>query len=129
MKNIKNKKQIALINFYKLNDQGQIVYAYGDEAGMVVSLNEGTMYEFTKSELANFTDRIFAKNVWSDARQYNLYYADRTTRLLVEMVRSLLQVLLMYLKKELKHLRVMMLRNGVRASTLHFNKKSKLLEN
>ena len=123
MKNIKNKKQIALINFYKLNDQGQIVYAYGDEAGMVVSLNEGTMYEFTKSELANFTDRIFAKNVWSDARQYNLYYADRTTRLLVEMVRSLLQVLLMYLKKELKHLRVMMLRNGVRASTLRFKKK------
>ena len=83
MKNIKNKKQIALINFYKLNDQGQIVYAYGDEAGIVVGLNEGTMYEFTKSELANFTDRIFAKNVWSDARQYNLYYADRTTIALV----------------------------------------------
>ena len=83
MKNIKNKKQIALINFYKLNDQGQIVYAYGDEAGMVVSLNEGTMYEFTKSELANFTDRIFAKTVWADVRQYNLYYADRTTIALV----------------------------------------------
>ena len=83
MKNIKNKKQIALINFYKLNDQGQIVYAYGDEAGMVVSLNEGTMYEFTKSELANFTDHIFAKTVWADVRQYNLYYADRTTIALV----------------------------------------------
>ena len=74
---MKNKKM--LMNFYKLNKQGQIVYAYGDEAGAVVSLNEGTMYEITKSELANFTDRIFAKNVWADARQYNLYYADRTT--------------------------------------------------
>ena len=83
MKNIKNKKQIALINFYKLNDQGQIVYAYGNEAGMVVSLNEGTMYEITKSELANFTDYIFAKTVWADVRQYNLYYADRTTIALV----------------------------------------------
>ena len=79
MKNIKNKKQVALINFYKLNDQGQIIYAYGDKASIVASLNEGTMYEFNKSELANFTDRIFAKNVWTDARQYNLYYADRTT--------------------------------------------------
>ena len=79
MRKNSNKKQIAFINFYKLNDQGQIVYAYGDEAGTAVSLNEGTMYEFTKSELANFTDRIFAKNVWADARQYNLYYADRTT--------------------------------------------------
>ena len=73
MKNIKNKKQVALINFYKLNDQGQIVYAYGDESGMLVSLNEGTMYEITKSKLANFTDRIFAGKVLSDARQYNLY--------------------------------------------------------
>ena len=83
MKNIKNKKQVALINFYKLNDQGQIVYAYGDESGMLVSLNEGTMYEITKSKLANFTDRIFAGKVLSDARQYNLYYADRTTIALV----------------------------------------------
>ena len=83
MKNIKNKKQVALINFYKLNDQGQIVYAYGDESGMLVSLNEGTMYEITKSKLANFTDRIFADKVLSDARQYNLYYADRTTIALV----------------------------------------------
>ena len=79
MRKNSNKKQVALINFYKLNKQGQIVYAYGDDTGMVVSLNEGTMYEITKSELANFTDRIFAKNVWADARQYNLYYADRTT--------------------------------------------------
>ena len=77
-KNI-NKKHIAFINFYKLNNQGRIVYAYGDDTGMVVSLNEGTMYEITKSELATFTDRIFVKNVWADARQYNLYYADRTT--------------------------------------------------
>ena len=83
MKNIKNKKQVALINFYKLNDQGQVVYAYGDEEGVLVSLNEGTMYEFTKSELANFTDRIFAEKVLSDERQYNLYYADRTTMAVV----------------------------------------------
>ena len=83
MRKNSNKKQIAFINFYKLNDQGQIIYTYGDEAGTVVSLNEGTMYEITKSELANFTDRIFAKNVWADARQYNLYYADRTTIALV----------------------------------------------
>ena len=69
----------ALINFYKLNKKGQIVYAYGKEAGVVLILEEGTMYEFTKSELANFTDHIFAKNVWADERQYNLYYADRTT--------------------------------------------------
>ena len=79
MRKNSNKKQIAFINFYKLNDQGQIIYAYGDKASIVANLNEGTMYEFTKSELANFTDRIFAKNVWADARQYNLYYADRTT--------------------------------------------------
>ncbi len=79
MRKNSNKKQIAFINFYKLNDQGQIIYAYGDKASIVASLNEGTMYEFTKSELANFTDRIFAKNVWADERQYNLYYADRTT--------------------------------------------------
>ena len=79
MRKNSNKKQIAFINFYKLNDKGQIIYAYGDKASIVASLNEGTMYEFTKSELANFTDRIFAKNVWADARQYNLDYADRTT--------------------------------------------------
>ena len=83
MRKSSNKKQIAFINFYTLNDQGQIIYAYGDKASIVASLNEGTMYEFTKSELANFTDRIFAKNVWADARQYNLYYADRTTIALV----------------------------------------------
>ena len=83
MRKNSNKKQIAFINFYKLNDQGQIIYAYGDKASIVASLNEGTMYEFTKSEPANFTDRIFAKNVWADARQYNLYYADRTTIALV----------------------------------------------
>ena len=83
MKNIKNKKQVALINFYKLNKQGQIVYAYGDEAGMVVSLNEGTMYEITKSKLANFTDCIFVDKVLSSERQYNIYYADRTTIALV----------------------------------------------
>lgn len=79
MRKNSNRKQLVFINFYKLNKQGQIVYAYGDEAGTAVSLNEGTMYEFTKSELATFTDRIFAKKVWADARQYNLYYADRTT--------------------------------------------------
>jgi hypothetical protein len=81
-KNTKEKKNV-FINFYKLNDQGQIVYAYGDKAGIVASLNEGTMYEITKSELANFTDCIFAKNAWADARQYNVYYADRTTIALV----------------------------------------------
>ena len=83
MRKNSNKKQIAFINFYKLNDQGQIIYAYGDKAGIVASLNEGTMYEITKSELANFTDCIFAKNAWADARQYNVYYADRTTIALV----------------------------------------------
>ena len=79
MRKNSNKKQIAFINFYKLNDQGQIIYAYGDKASIVVSLNEGTMYEITKSELANFTGRIFADKVLSNERQYNLYYADRTT--------------------------------------------------
>ena len=75
---MKNEKK-ALINFYKLNKKGQIVYAYGDDTGMVVSLNEGAMYEITKSKLTDFTDRAFAKNVWADASQYNIYYADRTT--------------------------------------------------
>ena len=79
MRKNSNKRKIVFINFYKLNDQGQIVYAYGDEAGTVVNLNEGSMYEIDKSKLANFTDRIFAKTVWADARQYNIYYADRTT--------------------------------------------------
>ena len=81
-KNI-NKKQIAFINFYKLNNQGRIVYAYGDDTGTVASLNEGTMYEITKSELANFTDCIFVDKVLSSERQYNIYYADRTTIALV----------------------------------------------
>ena len=75
---MKNNKK-ALINFYKLNKKGQIVYVYGDEAGMVVGLNEGTMYEITKSKLTDFTDRAFAEMVWSSERQYNIYYADRTT--------------------------------------------------
>ena len=83
MRKNSNKKQIAFINFYKLNNQGRIVYAYGDDTGMVVSLNEGTMYEFIKSGLATFTDRIFADKVLSGERQYNLYYADRTTIALV----------------------------------------------
>ena len=73
----------VLINFYELNERNQIVYAYGDETGAVVSLNEGTMYEITKSELANFTDRFFADKVLSNERQYNLYYADRTTMAVV----------------------------------------------
>ena len=79
MRKNSNRKQLVFINFYKLHKQGQIVYAYGDEAGTAVSLNEGTMYEFTKSELVTFTDRIFADKVLSGERQYNLYYADRTT--------------------------------------------------
>ena len=83
MRKNSNKKQIAFINFYKLNNQGRIVYAYGDDTGTVASLNEGTMYEITKSELANFTDCIFADKVLSGERQYNLYYADRTTIALV----------------------------------------------
>lgn len=77
-KNTKEKKNM-FINFYKLNDKGQVVYAYGDKTGVVASLNEGTMYEITKSELVNFTNRAFAEEVLSDVRQYNLYYADRTT--------------------------------------------------
>ena len=81
-KNTKEKKNM-FINFYKLNDQGQTVYAYGDKAGIVADLNKATMYEITKSELANFTDHIFAKSVWTDVRQYNLYYADRATIALV----------------------------------------------
>ena len=78
---MKNKKM--LMNFYKLNKQGQIVYAYGDEAGAVVSLNEGTMYEITGSELVNFTDRSFAEKSCFGERQYNVYYADRTTIALI----------------------------------------------
>ena len=81
-KNAKEKKNM-LINFYKLNNQGQVVYAYGDDAGTIVSLNEGTMYEITNSALVNFTDRIFADKVLSDERQYNIYYADRTTIALI----------------------------------------------
>ena len=77
------KEKKVLINFYKLNKQGQIIYAYGDDAGMAGSLNEGTMYEFTKSELANFTDRAFAKEVWSNERKYSLYYVNRNTIALV----------------------------------------------
>lgn len=73
----KDKK--LLINLYKLNKKEQIVYAYGDDAGAIVNMNEGTMYEITKNNLVKFTDRTFAEKVWSDERQYNLYYAGRTT--------------------------------------------------
>ena len=65
--------------FYKLNKKGQIVYVYGDEAEAVVRMDEGIMYEITKSKLADFTDRAFAKEVWSDERKYSLYYVNRTT--------------------------------------------------
>ena len=79
MRKNSNKKQVVFINFYKLNDQGQIIYAYGDKAGVLANLNESTMYEITNSALVNFTDRIFADKVLSDERLYSLYYADRTT--------------------------------------------------
>ena len=69
----------VLINFYKLNEEEQIVYAYGEDAGSVVSMNEGTMYEITKRNLVKLTDHIFADKVLSDERSYSLYYADRTT--------------------------------------------------
>ena len=81
-KNTKEKKNM-FINFYKLNSKGQIVYFYGDAAGAIVSLNEGTMYEITDSELVNFTDRHFAEKACFGERQYNVYYADRTTIALI----------------------------------------------
>ena len=81
-KNTKEKKNI-FINFYQLNSKGQIVYAYGDAAGAIVSLNEGTMYEITDSELVNFTDRHFAEKACFGERQYSIYYADRTTIALI----------------------------------------------
>ena len=71
------------INFYQLNSKGQIVYFYGGAAGAIVSLNEGTMYEITDSELVNFTDRHFAEKACFGERQYSIYYADRTTIALI----------------------------------------------
>ena len=55
MRKNSNKKQIAFINFYKLNDQGQIIYAYGDKASIVANLNEGTMYEVNNAVSSKYT--------------------------------------------------------------------------
>lgn len=79
MKQNTKEKKIAWINYYKLDNKGEIVYAYGEEMGAKVSIKETSIYEINKKMLANFTCTDFAEKVFSGQRHYNLYYEDRDT--------------------------------------------------
>lgn len=73
MKQNMEDKKIALFDFYKMNEDGKVVFAYGKNAFTEVTMENIVAYQIDEDKLAEMTNASFAVLVWAKKRQYNLY--------------------------------------------------------